>query len=140
MAIQRAAIIKDALDKAFPELSLAARTALSTAIVRFVDRAKIKRLDLTRDLELGAAHLDRTTELSRTLRTLRERANRQPEEVAKTCEWSLSKLTRIEAGDVGVSATDVAFLLGIYRIKDPLRANVLELARRDRDNRRQRSA
>ena len=49
-------------------------------------------------------------------------------EVARRLNWSLSKVQRIESGDVGVSVTDLRALLGIYGIQD---GAVLEQLTRD---------
>ena len=49
-------------------------------------------------------------------------------------EWSLSKVIRIEAGSVGISANDLRALLGLYRVQDADEiANLLTLARAGRE-------
>jgi hypothetical protein len=54
--------------------------------------------------------------------------------VAEAMEWSLSKLIRIEAGTVGISANDLKALLGNYKIVDEDQvASLLALARAGRE-------
>jgi hypothetical protein len=57
-------------------------------------------------------------------------------EVAKMLGWSLSKMQRIESGDVGVSPTDLRALLNIYGVTDP--DGVERLMNNARVSRRQR--
>jgi hypothetical protein len=46
-------------------------------------------------------------------------------QVAETFEWSLSKINRIESGEVTVSNTDLQALLRLYDISDGIRADRL---------------
>jgi transcriptional regulator with XRE-family HTH domain len=57
-------------------------------------------------------------------------------DVAKTLGWSLSKMQRIEGGEVGVSLTDLRALLEVYGITDE--AEVQRLTADARVSRRQR--
>jgi len=57
-------------------------------------------------------------------------------DVARRLSWSLSKVQRIESGDVGVSVTDLRALLGIYGVRDE--AAIEQLARDAAISRRQR--
>jgi transcriptional regulator with XRE-family HTH domain len=55
----------------------------------------------------------------RALRTARQATPMSQGAVAKRLGWSLSKMQRIEGGEVGVSATDLRALLDVYGIDDP---------------------
>jgi transcriptional regulator with XRE-family HTH domain len=57
-------------------------------------------------------------------------------DVANLVGWSLSKMQRIESGEVGVSSTDLRALLDVYGVTDPGR--VERLAEDARISRRQR--
>jgi len=74
----------------------------------------------------------------RALRTARDEtpAKLSQGDVAGMLGWSLSKVQRIEGGEVGVSSTDLLALLGIYGVTDPDR--VERLAEDARISRRQR--
>ncbi|HEY3503946.1 MAG TPA: helix-turn-helix transcriptional regulator [Actinocatenispora sp.] len=64
------------------------------------------------------------------LRQERERAGKSQAEVAKKMDWSLSKIIRLEAGQVGVSTNDLKALLDLYEVADTERRGFLiELAR-----------
>ncbi|MEV0897470.1 helix-turn-helix transcriptional regulator [Actinoplanes sp. NPDC049802] len=52
------------------------------------------------------------------LRAARERTGLSQSEVAKKLGWSLSKLQRIELGEVTVSPTDLRAVLDIYQVTD----------------------
>jgi transcriptional regulator with XRE-family HTH domain len=71
-----------------------------------------------------------------TLRKAREKAGLSQGAVAERLSWSLSKLQRIEGGEVAVSATDARALLQIYELADdPAMGAVYEdarVARRER--------
>jgi transcriptional regulator with XRE-family HTH domain len=57
------------------------------------------------------------------------------EQVARSMEWSLSKVIRIESGAVGVSANDLRALLALYRVSSQERAEeLLDLARASRQS------
>ncbi|MGX6604308.1 helix-turn-helix domain-containing protein [Micromonosporaceae bacterium Da 78-11] len=60
-----------------------------------------------------------------TLREARESAGRTQLDVAEQMEWSLSKVIRIENGDVSIAPNDLRPLLAFLNIKD--RATVAEL-------------
>lgn len=55
----------------------------------------------------------------RALRKAREATALSQGDVAKRLGWSLSKVQRIEGGEVGVSVTDLRALLEVYGITDP---------------------
>lgn len=59
------------------------------------------------------------------LREARESANLTQLEVAEEMEWSLSKVIRIENGDVSISPNDLRPLLGYLKIKDRMQINAL---------------
>jgi transcriptional regulator with XRE-family HTH domain len=64
------------------------------------------------------------------LRNARDAAGLRQAEVANAMEWSLSKLMRIERGEVSVSTNDLKALLSHYGVKDKGKVNeLLELAR-----------
>jgi transcriptional regulator with XRE-family HTH domain len=68
--------------------------------------------------------------LRAALRHLREENHYTTEDVRKGVEWSLSKVTRIEAGTVTVSLADLHMLLRFYGVDDPAEvARLLDLAR-----------
>jgi transcriptional regulator with XRE-family HTH domain len=54
----------------------------------------------------------------RALRRFREGTPWSQGEVAKKLGWSLSKMQRIEAGEVGISGTDLRALLDLYGVTD----------------------
>ncbi|SED39825.1 helix-turn-helix transcriptional regulator [Streptomyces sp. KS_5] len=67
------------------------------------------------------------------LRRARTSADLTQREVAKTMEWSPSKLIRIEAGEVGISINDLRSLLAAYGITDRRKIDaLLDLARGSR--------
>src|SRR5580698_1513704 len=64
------------------------------------------------------------------LRAARAATGLTREDAARTLDWSLSKLVRIETGDQGVSVTDLRAMLGLYNITDERRITELaQLAR-----------
>lgn len=64
------------------------------------------------------------------LRTARDAARLKQADVAQAMDWSLSKLMRIERGEVNVSTNDLRALLSHYGVKDRGKVNgLLELAR-----------
>jgi transcriptional regulator with XRE-family HTH domain len=68
--------------------------------------------------------------LKSELRSARLEANLTQDQVAEAMEWSPSKIIRIEAGSVGVSANDMKALLELYHVADPKRVDeLLTLAR-----------
>jgi len=69
------------------------------------------------------------------LRLLREEAGMPQALVAEKLDWSLSKLTRVENGAVGVSVTDVRALLGLYQAGEQTVDQMVTLARRARERR-----
>ncbi len=65
-------------------------------------------------------------ELVRTrLKELREASELSTSEVARHTGWSISKLTRIEKGDVTVQPLEVRALLGYYGVQDQDEVNAL---------------
>lgn len=72
----------------------------------------------------------------RALREARDETDLSQGEVARRLGWSLSKMQRIEAGEVGISPTDLRALLGIYGVND--QAKVDRLVEYARTSRRQR--
>jgi transcriptional regulator with XRE-family HTH domain len=72
----------------------------------------------------------------RALRKARLNTGLVQVDVARRLNWSLSKVQRIESGDVGVSVTDLRALLGVYGVDDE--AAIEQLARDAAISRRQR--
>jgi transcriptional regulator with XRE-family HTH domain len=70
------------------------------------------------------------------LKAARQRAGLTQEQVAKSEDWSLSKVIRIEAGSVGISTSDLKALLSLYGIDSPGRTDELvALAKAARERR-----
>ncbi|MDA3630215.1 helix-turn-helix transcriptional regulator [Saccharopolyspora sp. WRP15-2] len=67
--------------------------------------------------------------MSSELRELRLRSGLAAEEVAGALGFSMSKLSRIENGQRGLYADDVAALLGLYRVPAERRETLLTLVR-----------
>lgn len=79
----------------------------------------------------------RRVQVGLILRTLRERAGVKPKDIAARLDWYSSKLTRVEKGELMVSAAEVEELLRIFGVTDReeaerLRALAREARRRDR--------
>jgi transcriptional regulator with XRE-family HTH domain len=78
----------------------------------------------------GPRQVVKRRRLRAELRNARMAADLTQDEVAEAMEWSPSKIIRIEAGSVGVSANDMKALLRLYHITDPKRVDeLLALAR-----------
>jgi transcriptional regulator with XRE-family HTH domain len=68
------------------------------------------------------------------LRKSREAARKTQRDVAAAMDWSLSKLIRIETGQVGITTNDLRALLQHYGITDPPQVErYIELARKARE-------
>jgi len=74
----------------------------------------------------------RRRRLALELRRLREAAKLTCEEVAERLECSASKISRVETGRVSVSPRDVRDMLEIYRVPEPQRDPLVQLARESR--------
>ena len=89
---------------------------------------------------MAAAHGDPPAvarqRVRRALRRFRERTPWSQGDVAGKLGWSLSKMQRIEGGEVGISPTDLVALLQVYGITDP--GQVERLVQDARTSRRQR--
>ena len=72
----------------------------------------------------------RSRQVSAELRRLREELGMTGAEVAKTLDMSPSKISRIETGNRGLHVADVAALLGLYRVPERRREELLDLVRR----------
>jgi transcriptional regulator with XRE-family HTH domain len=71
--------------------------------------------------------------LKTQLREARAAAGLSREEAIDALAWSISKLLRIEAGDQGVSVTDLRAMMGLYGVTDESRVHELtQLARNSR--------
>jgi transcriptional regulator with XRE-family HTH domain len=57
--------------------------------------------------------------LTAELRRLRQLSGKRQQDVARDCEWSVSKFTRIENGTTPVTKTDLEALLRYYGVSDP---------------------
>jgi len=72
------------------------------------------------------------------LRRLRDNSSLTQVTVATRMEWSVSKLIRIESGEVTISVHDLAPLLDLYELRDEGNRNyLLDLARQARQARRE---
>jgi transcriptional regulator with XRE-family HTH domain len=71
---------------------------------------------------MAAAHVDPPAvarqRVRRALRKARDQTPMSQGDVARRLGWSLSKMQRIEGGDVGVSPTDLHALLDLYGVTD----------------------
>lgn len=72
----------------------------------------------------------RSRTVANELRKLREERGLSCAEVAKTLGVSASKISRMETGNSGLQADDVATLLGFYQVPATKRQELLELLRR----------
>ncbi|MFI1100139.1 helix-turn-helix domain-containing protein [Streptomyces melanogenes] len=63
--------------------------------------------------------------LSRRLRAIREAAGKTQKDVVDELVWSISKVIRMEAGEVGISVTDLRALLQFYEVTDQEQVNEL---------------
>ncbi|WP_405953428.1 helix-turn-helix domain-containing protein [Streptomyces phaeochromogenes] len=80
----------------------------------------------------GSAAVERLR-LRTELRELRTQAGRTQKNVAQEMEWHPSKLLRIEAGEVGISANDLRQLLSLYGVTDiGIVQRLLDMARASR--------
>ena len=61
--------------------------------------------------------------LRMALRKAREARDLTQADVARQLDWSLSKVNRIESGEVSISSTDLRALLGLIGIAQPERVN-----------------
>ncbi len=67
------------------------------------------------------------------LRKAREAAGRTQRESALAMDWSMSKLIRIETGDVRITTNDLRALLGYYGVDDDRITTLVETARSARE-------
>ena len=75
----------------------------------------------------------RRRRLGHELRRLREGVRLRADEVAQQLQWSATKISRIETGQVSVHHGDVADLLAIYGVNDPaLKEELTDMARQSR--------
>jgi transcriptional regulator with XRE-family HTH domain len=82
----------------------------------------------------GPRQVVKRRRLRAELRSARVAADLTQDQVADAMEWSPSKIIRIEAGSVGVSANDMKALLRLYHITEPKRVDeLLTLARLARE-------
>jgi transcriptional regulator with XRE-family HTH domain len=68
-------------------------------------------------------------QLGATLETLRTAAGLEKEDAATRLECSISKIVKIEHGDVGVRPAELRDLLDLYRVKAEDRSEIEELGR-----------
>lgn len=71
----------------------------------------------------------RRRRLAAELRVLRERARLTGEQAGDRLGWSVSKISRIETGQVGVKSRDLAALLDLYEVPESKREALQELGR-----------
>jgi transcriptional regulator with XRE-family HTH domain len=90
------------------------------------------------NLPAGRRQIVETPEVKRrrlkaALRHEREAAGLGQKQVSEALDWSVSKIIRIEAGAVGLSATDLRALMELYKITDEKRqTQLLDLVRGSR--------
>ncbi|MBA0124549.1 helix-turn-helix domain-containing protein [Haloechinothrix sp. YIM 98757] len=72
----------------------------------------------------------RSRQVSTELRRLREEAGMSGAQVAEILGMSPSKVSRIETGNRGLHVEDVAALLGLYRVPEQRREELLDLVRK----------
>lgn len=70
--------------------------------------------------------------LLRELHKARGAAGLTQREAAEALDWSVSKIIRIETGQVGVTVTDVKALAGLYGITEPRLSDLLDAARQSK--------
>lgn len=75
----------------------------------------------------------RSRQVSALLRRLREDLGLSGAEVAKALGMSPSKISRMETGNRGLRADDVAALLGHYKVPEQERAQILEQVRKSEE-------
>lgn len=126
-----------AIRQAYPDLCEEARVRMASELIRLIDKS------IAYDYDLRAATLftkgAQKTTLGSRLRQLRMAAGLTQDHVTHASEWHAAKISRIERGSVPVTATDLRFLLGLYKVRDPqVLQSVINLAREDRDERRAR--
>ena len=86
-------------------------------------------------MEDAASPLMLRRRLRTELRMARQNKELTQEQVAKTMEWSLSKMNRIEKAKSGISTNDLKALLSLYGIADKEQTDeLLALARAARQN------
>ena len=125
-----------ALKRTFPSMPDQFAQRLAVQIVRLYEKFTTANGPLNRDFRL-AIHIDHSTELSTKLRTLRSAVKLEQQRIVSDTGWSLSKVVRIENGEVGVTKTDLRAYLDAIGVTDKqLRQHMEELAERDRSRRR----
>jgi transcriptional regulator with XRE-family HTH domain len=67
------------------------------------------------------------------LRRTREAVDKTQRETAKAMDWSMSKLIRIETGDVRISTNDLRALLAYYEVAEDRVDHLVEVARAARE-------
>ncbi|SFP75389.1 Helix-turn-helix domain-containing protein [Amycolatopsis arida] len=72
----------------------------------------------------------RSRQVSTILRQLREKSGKTAAEVARALGMSASKLSRIETGHRGLRISDVAALLGYYKVSEARREEILDIVRK----------
>ena len=67
-------------------------------------------------------------QLHTRLMAARRNMKKSRAEVAESLDWSVSKLLRIENGNVGVATSDLMALCEVYSLSDSERIDMIELA------------
>lgn len=75
----------------------------------------------------------RQRRVSTELRRLRNEAGLTCSDAAKALDVSVTKISRMETGERGLYADEVAALLGLYRVPTKLRRELLDLVRNGQD-------
>ena len=118
----------------YPQLTRRACAHLAREVTKLIRQGLEQNWNLE-EMTLSARG-KRSSPFRAKLVELRGKRNLTQGEVAQKADWSLSKMLRIEGGEVGVSQVDMAFLIRLYEVTDPrLAAWLYEEARKSRQRR-----
>jgi hypothetical protein len=116
-----------ALHRTYPKLSRDDAASLAQEITRVIDTGMAQKWTFG-DVRLTAR--GGKSALGLILQDLRSDAGLTQGAVAKHADWSISKVIRVENGTVGISITDIRFLMDLYGLRDAKkRMQLEELAR-----------
>ena len=111
-----------ALLKLYPTITADVLDRMAKELIGILDRG------LAEGWQMDTVHLfaRKHTPLGLSLKEYRERAGFQQKDVAKRADWSVSKVLRIETGQVAPTVADVRYLLNLYGVNDPAEKTRLE--------------
>jgi hypothetical protein len=107
-----------ALEKRNPRLDRGSARVLAMEVLRLADEAEAYGEDLTQARLRVVGGIKPTGALGALLRDIRDQAGLSQAEAAELFGCSLSKISRVELGEVSVSVSDVRSFIQIYRITD----------------------